>query len=95
MRQSTKPGAGEGCAGDGRGPLGLQGSDAGLLLLRHPAQDLGETLCIWAHGHSACIWRLERKGDNFMDPKMMDQDEGMRLSGFNSTSDRRDLAQHC
>ena len=30
-----------------------------------------------------------------MDPKMMDQDEGMRLSGFNSTSDRRDLAQHC
>ena len=30
--QSTKPGAGEGLVGGGRGPLGLQGTDAGLLL---------------------------------------------------------------
>ena len=38
--QSTKPGAGEGHAGGGRGPLGLQGTDAGLLLPRHPAHYL-------------------------------------------------------
>ena len=38
--QSTKPGAGEGRAGCRRGPLGLQGTDAGLLLPRHPAHYL-------------------------------------------------------
>ena len=38
--QSTKAGAGEGCARGKRGPLGLQGTDAGLLLPRHPAQYL-------------------------------------------------------
>ena len=36
--QSTKPGAGEGRVGSGKGSLGLHGTDAGLLLPQHPAQ---------------------------------------------------------
>ena len=38
--QSTKPGAGEEHAAGKTGPLGLQDTDAGLLLPRHPAQYL-------------------------------------------------------
>lgn len=54
-------------AGGRRGPLGLQGTDAGLRLPRHPAQYLRDTVYL-GHGHSARIWRPERKGENFMDP---------------------------
>lgn len=38
--QEYKPGAGVGHAGGWGGPQGLQGTDAGLLLLHHPAKYL-------------------------------------------------------
>lgn len=58
----------------GGGPQGLQGTDAGLLLLHHPAAPVRDPVYLGT-ADSVCIWRPERKGVIINDPIKMDQDE--------------------
>lgn len=72
-----------GTCGGGRG-LGSRAQMPGFCFLDILLSTC-EGPCAWAHGHSACIWRPDRKETISWTPTMMEQHEEVRLPGCNST----------